>query len=86
MKKVYLLKCRHVIDVCCFHKKLTGITHTHTQRYTHGHVPLPVHEQVHVLDASVVGVVQAFGQVLLQVRLEVLIGHLTLKQERSKVT
>lgn len=46
-------------------------------------VPLSVHQQVDFLDASIVGVMQPFGQVLLQVRLKVLLRLLTL-QQRSK--
>jgi len=49
-----------------------------------GHVPLPVHHQVDVLDATAVGIVQPLGKVLLQVRLEVLLGLFTLHLKRKK--
>ena len=45
-----------------------------------GNVPLPLHQEMDVLDATVVGVVQAFGKVLLQVGLKVLLRFLTLSQ------
>lgn len=58
-------------------------THTHTDpQYIHGYEPLPLHEQVDVLYPAVVGVVKTFGQVLLQIGLKVLTGHLTL-QDRT---
>lgn len=48
-----------------------------------GDVPLPLHEQVDVLDPAVVGVVEPLGQVLLQVRLEVLSRHFALKGKQE---
>lgn len=48
-------------------------------------VPLVLHQQLDVLDAVVVGVVQPLGQVLLQVRPEVLLRLLALKG-RKKTT
>lgn len=73
--------------------ELSYNTHTHTplsqadvphpvapQVSSPGDVPLPVHEQLDVLDPAVVGVMEPLGQVLLQVRPEVLARRLTLKQ------
>lgn len=45
-------------------------------------VPLVLHQQLDVLDAVVVGVVQPLGQVLLQVRPEVLLRLLALTGRR----
>lgn len=45
-------------------------------------VPLVLHQQLDVLDAAVVGVVQPLGQVLLQVRPEVLLRLLALTGRR----
>lgn len=45
-----------------------------------GHVPLSLHQEVHFLDSPVVGVVQPLGEVLLQVRLEVLVRLPALKE------
>lgn len=48
-----------------------------------GNVPLPLHQQMNVFDATVVGVVQSLWQVLLQVRLKVLLCFLTLKSSNT---
>ena len=48
-----------------------------------GHMPLPLHQKMDVLDAAVVGVVQPFGKVLLQVRLEVLLRFFTLNKTNT---
>lgn len=49
-------------------------------------VPLVLHQQLDVLDAVVVGVVHPLGQVLLQVRLEVLLRLLALRGGRENVS
>lgn len=49
-------------------------------------VPLVVHQQLDVLNAVVVGVVQPLGQVLLQVRPEVLLRLLALTGRRKSRT
>lgn len=46
-----------------------------------GHVPLPLHQQMNFLNASIVSVVQSFWKVLLQVGFEVLLCFLTLKDK-----
>lgn len=48
-------------------------------------MPLPLQQQVDILYPSIVSVMQSFGQMLLQVRLKVLVGFLTLEQ-RTKLT
>lgn len=48
-----------------------------------GNVPLPLHQQVNVFNASVVGVVQPLRQMLLHVWLKVLVCPLTLKQRNT---
>jgi hypothetical protein len=48
-----------------------------------GHMPLPLHQKMDVFDAAVVGVVQPFGKVLLQVRLEVLLRFFTLNKTNT---
>lgn len=45
-----------------------------------GNVPLPVHQEMDILNALIVGVVQSLWQVLLQVRFEVLVCFLTLQE------
>lgn len=60
--------------------RLTSHTPLGSQVSSPGDVPLPVHEQLDVLDPAVVGVVEPLGQVLLQVRPEVLARRFTLKQ------
>ena len=49
-------------------------------------MPLPVHQQMDVLYPPVVGIVQPFGEVLLQVWLEVLVWLLTLNITRERLT
>lgn len=48
-----------------------------------GNVPLPLHQQVNLLNTSVVGVVQSLRQMLLHEWLKVLVGLLTLKQRNN---
>lgn len=42
-------------------------------------VPSTIHQQMDVLDSSIVSIMQTFGKVLLHVRLKVLIWFFTLK-------
>lgn len=48
-----------------------------------GNVPLPVHQEMDILNALIVGVVQSLWQVLLQVRFEVLVCFLTLQENNT---
>lgn len=48
-----------------------------------GNVPLPLHQQMNLLNPSVVGVVQSLWQMLLHVWLEVLFCFLTLERKKQ---
>lgn len=48
-----------------------------------GNVPFPVHQQMNFLNTAVVGIVQPFGQMLLQIRLEVLVCPSTLNWDNG---